>query len=570
MSSDQLSSDQLNSSSLDSNSMNQNLNSSESEQDQNQFNKQIEHNIDEAQSTEELDQTNQINILLNETDTIDLSTSSKKLDDLLHRKRKTEEERALKKKFDSIKIPAQVLSIDETLKNAQKTLYENLKIAKIEHVIVQHLINQIERARVNLDLTDDASITIDQIQTEKNLEFASIDLNKSKTTSTSYSETMSENFQQLEKTIEQKITKLITERFENKSNQARSELETSKKSDSISNHTKTSSSKETSQASRKILTAKKSQTSSKSQTNNQTSSSSSFIWAKVVSKNTTKIVKAQTAKLNETIQWKSRRMIMFSKNFVNAINSTECRNRMNKRLKDEKIDILITMINLSRTRNSIVFIVSKKNIANQLIQCRSVWENEFSIKSVQKDEVWFERIVHDVKIASYDNSMSELQKQIETYNDLTLARESIWLTRLKKRENKTHSSVKISLKLKNDAEKAIKKDLIVKEKVLQITKFLNNRINQCHKCQIFEHLINTCKETNAKCRLCAKNHDTQMHMCLICKSTKSCSHISSKCANCDEAHAANSSNCEHVRAIEIKSRKNNHFVTLWVIQSLRK
>jgi hypothetical protein len=277
MSSDQLSSDQLNSSSLDSNSMNQNLNSSESEQDQNQFNKQIEHNIDEAQSTEELDQTNQINILLNETDTIDLSTSSKKLDDLLHRKRKTEEERALKKKFDSIKIPAQVLSIDETLKNAQKTLYENLKIAKIEHVIVQHLINQIERARVNLDLTDDASITIDQIQTEKNLEFASIDLNKSKTTSTSYSETMSENFQQLEKTIEQKITKLITERFENKSNQARSELETSKKSDSISNHTKTSSSKETSQASRKILTAKKSQTSSKSQTNNQTSSSSSFI-----------------------------------------------------------------------------------------------------------------------------------------------------------------------------------------------------------------------------------------------------------------------------------------------------
>jgi hypothetical protein len=99
---------------------------------------------------------------------------------------------------------------------------------------------------------------------------------------------------------------------------------------------------------------------------------------------------------------------MFSKNFVNEINSTECEDKMNERLKNQKIDILITMINLSRTRNNIVFIVSKKNIANQLIQCRSIWKNEFSIKSIQKDEVWFERIVHDVKIASYDNSMSEL------------------------------------------------------------------------------------------------------------------------------------------------------------------
>ncbi len=187
MSSDQLSSDQLNSSNLDLNSMNLILNSSESKQNQNQFDKQIEQNIDEAQSTKELDQTNPINILRNKTHTIDLSTSSKKLDDLLNRKRKTEKERALKKKFDSIKIFALVLSIDETLKNAQKTLFENLKVAKIEHIIVQHLINQIERARINLDLTDDASITIDQIQTKKNFEFASIDLNKSKSTSTSYS-----------------------------------------------------------------------------------------------------------------------------------------------------------------------------------------------------------------------------------------------------------------------------------------------------------------------------------------------------------------------------------------------
>jgi hypothetical protein len=66
-------------------------------------------------------------------------------------------------------------------------------------------------------------------------------------------------------------------------------------------------------------------------------------------------------------------MIMLSKNFVNDINSTEGRNRINKRLKDEKIDVLITMIYLSRTENSIVFTMSEKNTANQLIQCRLDW-----------------------------------------------------------------------------------------------------------------------------------------------------------------------------------------------------
>jgi hypothetical protein len=51
--------------------------------------------------------------------------------------------------------------MNETFKNAQKNLFEELNIAKIEHIVIQHLINQIERARVNLDLTDDVSTAID-------------------------------------------------------------------------------------------------------------------------------------------------------------------------------------------------------------------------------------------------------------------------------------------------------------------------------------------------------------------------------------------------------------------------
>ncbi len=36
-------------------------------------------------------------------------------------------------------------------------------------------------------------------------------------------------------------------------------------------------------------------------------------------------------------------MIMFSKNFVNEINFSDDKDKINKRLKDEKVDILITM-----------------------------------------------------------------------------------------------------------------------------------------------------------------------------------------------------------------------------------
>ncbi len=190
-----------------------------------------------------------------------------------------------------------------------------------------------------------------------------------------------------------------------------------------------------------------------------------------------------------------------------------------------------------------------------------MWESEFSIKSIQADEVWFERIFHDVEIALYDNSMNDFQKEIETYNDLTFARESIWLIRTEKRENKTHSSVKISLKFKNDIDKTIKKRIFVNEKTLQVTEILHNRVNQCHKCQKFEHLIKAWKEAVAKCRLCAKSHDINMHMCLICKSTNSCRHISSKCAKYNEAHAANNQNCEYDKAIEFKSRKDDQVNT---------
>ncbi len=197
---------------------------------------------------------------------------------MISRKRKTKEERqiAFKKKIDSIKILTLVLSVDEALKNAQKTLFEKFKVAKTEHVIIQHLINQIEKARANLDLTDEASVAIDQVQIEKNFEFVSIDLTKkSSSTTTTYCETMSENFQQLKKTIEQKMTKVITERLKNYSNQTRSNDKTIV-SKSLS--TMNLNAKDLSHETKKTQIARKAQSSEKNHANvekNLTSTSSS-------------------------------------------------------------------------------------------------------------------------------------------------------------------------------------------------------------------------------------------------------------------------------------------------------
>ncbi len=255
---------------------------------QNQVNQQIEQSINKVCSNEnenEKESVEKQTIFENETDTIDLSTSSHKLDALINRKRKAKKQRQIvfKKKFDSIKILTFVLSMNETLKNAQKILFEDLKIAKIEHVIIQQLINQIERARANLDLTDEASIFIDQMQMKKNFEFTSIDLTKKSDKKSSYCETMFENFRQLKKILKQKMTKLMINQFEKKliqsQSQSRSNLESSKKSVSINAKTQ-SDAKKTSQTSRKSQTARKNLASEKARTNdstNLTSSSSSFI-----------------------------------------------------------------------------------------------------------------------------------------------------------------------------------------------------------------------------------------------------------------------------------------------------
>jgi hypothetical protein len=123
---------------------------------------------------------------------------------------------------------------------------------KIEHVAIQHLMNRVERTRVELDLINKTSIIIDQMHANNDFQFASIDFTKkaSKTTSiSSYKGILFENFQELEKAMKIKMTRLINQQFENQASRTHAnKTETSK----FANAKKIDESTRTNQIVRKI------------------------------------------------------------------------------------------------------------------------------------------------------------------------------------------------------------------------------------------------------------------------------------------------------------------------------
>ena len=92
---------------------------------------------------------------------------------------------------------------------------------------------------------------------------------------------------------------------------------------------------------------------------------------------------------------------------------------------------------------------------------------------------------------------------------------------------------------------------------VNMTKFQIKTIMQCTNCQQFGHGNWTCKNP-PKCRICAKDHQTVMHKCIMCNANKTCTHTSAKCMNCHGNHEANSQNCEIDKALRKKLQNISH------------
>ena len=166
----------------------------------------------------------------------------------------------------------------------------------------------------------------------------------------------------------------------------------------------------------------------------------------------------------------------------------------------------------------------------------------------------------------FDNStdMKLFQNEVKTFNtNIKLVQKFQWLIKAKNRQKKIHLSVKIIVRSQNEVDQ-IKRELIIAEKMLKIIEFFSIKsTNQCMKCMKFEHIMIFCKQSYYNCKWCDKNHENWLHLCFICKSFESCSHDSSKCANCSQSHAADNKTCKYFKILIIKSREN-HENKLWL------
>ena len=144
-----------------------------------------------------------------------------------------------------------------------------------------------------------------------------------------------------------------------------------------------------------------------------------------------------------------------------------------------------------------------------------------------------------------------LKQEIEIFNSgLKLVCNPVWISSVENRSIKKHASAVIAFASKEEADRALKRKLIVAETSVHTAEYTDCKSDvQCARCQGFSHTAHNCKNS-VKCQLCAGSHHTRDHNCYVCKKgAVICSHMKLRCANCSEVHAANSSDCEIVKGL---------------------
>ena len=197
-------------------------------------------------------------------------------------------------------------------------------------------------------------------------------------------------------------------------------------------------------------------------------------------------------------------MIMISTTPINQINCMKYPNKINNVFKKINIhDVLVITAELFKTKNFIIFTVTKKNTANQLINHQNAWKKDFQFLIIHIDKTWREFLIHEIEMIIFKNSidMKLFQNEIETFNqNVKLIREPQWLIKSENRQKKIHSSVKIIVQSQNEVDQ-IKRELVITEKMLKIIEFFSTKsMNQCMKCIKFGHIMIYCKQLYYNCK----------------------------------------------------------------------
>ena len=111
------------------------------------------------------------------------------------------------------------------------------------------------------------------------------------------------------------------------------------------------------------------------------------------------------------------------------------------------------------------------------------------------------------------------------------------LVRLKSGRNGMDSwIVKVSVHTKADYDNLVKFGFKAWMKIHPVVDYVNSNVAQCYKCRAFGHKAAECPSTKEVCLKCAGEHNHN-----------SCTSETPKCANCSEAHYANSPQCPFIQ-----------------------
>jgi hypothetical protein len=174
----------------------------------------------------------------------------------------------------------------------------------------------------------------------------------------------------------------------------------------------------------------------------------------------------------------------------------------------------------------------------------------------QLNSRWTKFLVHNIPT---DAALDSIGREIErTYPTLRLMQEPCWLVPTERCLNKNSSTIVISLHGAIDLTRLGTSRLAIRNRICRITEYFSWTPNShCHNCQGYGHHTKLCKAEKPTCAICAQQHSTKDHLCLIptCRAGKSCTNPPLKCAACDAPHKATDPLCP-VRIQHLTASRN--------------
>ena len=186
-----------------------------------------------------------------------------------------------------------------------------------------------------------------------------------------------------------------------------------------------------------------------------------------------------------------------------------------------------------------------------MLERQTAWQHIFyglDIMSAEKPTEWIKLVAHGIPTQPFAENLNLLKDKCSIFNPIKLIQTPRWLT---KPEGKQAGSIVFAVATEAEKKYCLQEGLIIaglKVKVVNYKAFSPK--TQCYKCQGYGHNPTTCRKTT-KYRLCAKNYNTRDYKCNVCDSSELCSHMETKCSNCNGNHMANSTDCEVFRAIRL-------------------